>query len=74
MNINTKFNIGNTVFFIWKNRVGSDIVILIHIKVNGNFDIPKIEINYTIDNNKFVFPEEQLFISKELLLTYLKAE
>ena len=68
MTIETKFNIGDEVWFIYKDRCQHSKVE--SIRVYKHNSISKIEINYHLNGIDWL-PEERLFSTKEELLKSL---
>lgn len=71
MKINTKFNVGDSVFYIQSNKVVETIVaaIFINIKVGTNSDVPQEVIKYHMKTGESNIHENMLFPSSEALAT-----
>ena len=72
MNIVTKFDIGDSVFFIEDNKVKTQYVesISIEISIDCWFNTLRL-IKYTLDDGKSPSNEDKLFASKDELLKSL---
>ena len=72
MTINTKFDIGDSVFFIEDNKVKKQYVesINIEIVIDSWFNTLRL-IRYTLNDGKSPYNEDKLFASKDELLKSL---
>ena len=74
MTIETKYNIGDRVFFLYKGKVRSGIIsscIVISPYKNRKVETLNTSITYIIDH-EYERDEEELFLSKEELINNLE--
>ena len=74
MTIETKYNIGDRVFFLYKGKVRSGIIssfIVISSYKNRKVETLNTSITYIIDH-EYERDEEELFLSKEELINNLE--
>ena len=76
MKIEAKYNIGQTVFYMYDNKVQQSEIISINISVSKTYYTNQIEIKYTLDHAvgkcDFVkYNEKYLFETKQELLDSL---
>lgn len=71
MEIKTKYNIQDEVWYLWENKIATNWISMIEISARYEYgQISKPFIKYTIGTS-IGLPEERLFISREELLKSL---
>lgn len=70
MKIETKFNIGDTVYFIYKNKIVSEKVYKLYVEKEGENDL-SIKYGFYIDHDYAMVDEGNCFVNKEELINSL---
>lgn len=71
MKVESKFDIGDTVFYILNNKVNSGMITLVNISVKESFNTTYTDVLYRVNNQDIDYREEKLFPTKEELLKSL---
>lgn len=75
MELKTKYNIGDAVFFMHNNKVNNSYVKNIEVKVNpdsnGLYPEPHVSVEYHVTINNARYYECELFSTKEELINSL---
>ena len=71
MDIKTKYDIGQSVFYMDSNRVKEDKIDRIRIDVRYNAEDIKVRISYSLFTTTKFYIDEELFLTKEELLKSL---
>ncbi|MGL4779906.1 MAG: hypothetical protein ACRCXN_03635 [Bacteroidales bacterium] len=72
MTIETKFNIGDTVWYLYDNKVLQGVIVHIELQIDGNDSYEeKCHIKAEHHQRQYMYYAEKLFPSKEELLKSL---
>ena len=71
MDIKTKYDIGQSVFYMDNNKVKTDKIDRIHIEVRYDPNEIKVRMSYTLFPTTKSYIDEELFLTKEELLKSL---
>ena len=71
MEIKTKYDIGQSVFYMDSNRVKEDKIDQIHIDARYNAEDIKVRMSYGLFNTTKCYYDKELFPTKEELLKSL---
>ena len=71
MDIKTKYDIGQSVFYMDSNRVKEDKIDRIHIDARYNAEDIKVRISYSLFTTTKFYKDNELFLTKEELLKSL---
>ena len=71
MDIKTKYDIGQSVFYMDNNKVKTDKIDQIHIDARYNAEDIKVRISYSLFTTTKFYDDKELFLTKEELLKSL---